>query len=71
MIQIGTAQFDLHDPLALLALGGIGFAVLILVLMLVVLRRAGQQTRALDPMAQHLQFLGQRVQSLSDGGSNS
>lgn len=67
MIQIGATQFDLQDPLVLLALGGIGFALLILAMMLVVLRRAGQQTRALDPMAQHLQFLGQRVQSLSDG----
>lgn len=67
MIQIGATQFDLQDPLVLLALGGIGFAVLILVMMLIVLRRAGQQSRALDPMAQHLQFLGQRVQSLSDG----
>ncbi|PCD76354.1 DNA recombination protein RmuC [Pseudothioclava arenosa] len=67
MIQIGATQFDLNDPLVLLALGGIGFAVLILVMMLIVLRRAGQQTRALDPMAQHLQFLGQRVQNLSDG----
>ena len=67
MIQIGTHQFDLNDPLVLLALAGIGAGLLLLILLVLVLRATGRTGRAMDPMAHHLQLLGQRVQSLSDG----
>lgn len=67
MIQIGTHQFDLNDPLVLLALAGIGAGLLLLLLLVLVLRATGRTGRAMDPMAHHLQLLGQRVQSLSDG----
>ncbi|MDF1620353.1 DNA recombination protein RmuC [Pseudothioclava nitratireducens] len=67
MIQIGTHQFDLNDPLVLLALGGIGFALLVFVLMLMMLRSTGRQARTLEPIVGQLNLLGQRVQGLSDG----
>ncbi|MDV7272037.1 DNA recombination protein RmuC [Thioclava sp. A2] len=67
MIQIGTYQFDLNDPMVLLVLAGIGAALLLLILLVLVLRATGRTGRAIDPMAHHLQLLGQRVQSLSDG----
>ena len=67
MIQIGTHQFDLNDPLVLLALGGIGFALLVFVLMVMMLRSTGRQARTLEPIVGQLNLLGQRVQGLSDG----
>ena len=67
MIQLGNMQFDLNDPRVLLALAGIGFALMIFVLMVMVLRTAGRNARAPDPLSQNLHFLGQRVQNLSDG----
>ncbi len=51
---------DLNNPLVL---GGIGAALLIVLLLVMVLRAA----RAVTPMTAQLMALGQRVQSLSDG----
>jgi len=64
MIQIGTHQFDLSDPLVLAALLGGGIVLLLLIL---VLRAAGRASRAVDPLAGHMMGLAQRVQALSDG----
>ena len=64
MIQIGTHQFDLNDPLVLAALAA---GALVLVLLILVLRAAGRASRAVDPLAGHMLNLAQRVQALSDG----
>ena len=64
MIQIGTHQFDLSDPLVLGALIGGGIVLLLLIL---VLRAAGRASRAVDPLAGHMMSLASRVQALSDG----
>lgn len=64
MIQIGTHQFDLSDPLVLGALGAVA---LVLLLLILVLRAAGRASRAVDPLAGHMMSLASRVQALSDG----
>ncbi len=64
MIQIGTHQFDLSDPLVL---GALGAGALVLLLLILVLRAAGRASRAVDPLAGHMMSLASRVQALSDG----
>ncbi len=58
-----NTQFDLTDPLIL---GGIAAAVLILVLILI-LNASLKAARAVQPLAWHMNQMGQRVQALSDG----
>ena len=67
MIQIGDITYDLSDPLVLLTLGGIALAVLIFILLLVVLRRAGRSTRVAEDLALQMGGLGQAVQVLGAG----
>ncbi|WP_114286323.1 DNA recombination protein RmuC [Candidatus Halocynthiibacter alkanivorans] len=67
MIQIGETEFAFTDPAFLLGLFGLGLGFLLLVLLLMILRRAGQSAAMTAPMAQQMQGLDQRVQSLSDG----
>ncbi len=67
MIQIGDQVISLTDPAVLLALIGGLSLIVILVLLFVIARRAGQSSTMIGPLAQNLDVLGQRVQSLSDG----
>lgn len=67
MIQIGTTTLNLADPMTLAALlGGIGL-MLVIILLIVAVRRAGRSAELVAPIAQQLGNLGQRVQSLSEG----
>jgi len=64
MIQIGTTQIDLTDPLVL----GLGIvAVLLLILIILVARSGGSSARASQPVLQQMSVLGDTVRSLSDG----
>ena len=67
MIQIGDSVVSLTDPSVLLAILGGVTLLLILVLLIVIARRSGQSSTMIAPLAQNLDDLGQRVQSLSDG----
>ncbi|NDW54099.1 DNA recombination protein RmuC [Aliiroseovarius sp. PrR006] len=67
MIQIGDMTYDLSDPLVLLTLGGIALAVLMFILLVVVLRRAGRSTRVAEDLALQMGGLGQAVQVLGAG----
>ena len=67
MIQIGEMTYDLSDPLVLLTLGGIALAVLMFILLVVVLRRAGRSTRVAEDLALQMGGLGQAVQVLGAG----
>ncbi|MDE9450400.1 DNA recombination protein RmuC [Aliiroseovarius sp. Z3] len=67
MIQIGGTTYDLTDPLVLLTLGGIALAVLMFILLVVVLRRAGRSTRVAEDLALQMGGLGQAVQVLGAG----
>ncbi len=67
MIQIGDTVFSLDDPSVLLGLAGIAAAILVIVLLVMSVRRAGQSAAMMAPLAQNIDTLGHRVQSLSDG----
>lgn len=67
MIQIGDTIYDLSDPLVLLTLGGIALAVLMFILLVVVLRRAGRSTQVAEDLARQMGGLGQAVQVLGAG----
>lgn len=67
MIQIGDVTYSLTDPLVLGAIAG-GLAILLLfVLLIIAVRRAGRSADLVAPIAYQLGNLGERVQSLSDG----
>ena len=67
MIQIGTLVIDLSDPLTLAALVGAVMALIMFILMIVVLKRAGQSTQMAQIVASQMGGVTQRVQMLSDG----
>ncbi|WP_371171410.1 DNA recombination protein RmuC [Aliiroseovarius sp. 2305UL8-7] len=67
MIQIGEITYDLSDPLVLLTLGGIVLAVLMFILLVVVLRRAGRSAQVNEDLARQMGGLGQAVQVLGAG----
>ncbi len=67
MIQFGDVTLDLSDPLTQAALLGGVLAVLLFVLLIMAVRRAGAAARLGAPLAQQIVALGQRVQTLSDG----
>ena len=67
MIQLGETQIDLSDPLTLLALIGVAAVVLLLILVMRSIAAANRTARAMEPLAQQMGALGNRVQSLSDG----
>ncbi|SMR82400.1 DNA recombination protein RmuC [Aliiroseovarius halocynthiae] len=67
MIQIGDTTYDLSDPLVLLTLGGIVLAVLMFILLVAVLRRAGRSTQVTEDLARQMGGLGQAVQVLGAG----
>ncbi len=67
MIEIGAVQIDPSDPLVWAA-GGAGVLVLMmLILLAVAVRRAGQAARTIAPMMQHMAAMGQSVHSLAQG----
>ena len=67
MIQIGTLVIDLSDPLTLAALVGAVMGLVMFILMIVVLKRAGQSTQMAQIVASQMGGVTQRVQMLSDG----
>jgi DNA recombination protein RmuC len=67
MIQLGETQIDLSDPLTLLALLGLGAMLVMLVMVARSIAAANRTARAMEPLAQQMGQLGNRVQSLSDG----
>jgi len=64
MIQIGTHQIDLNDPLMQ---AGLAAGAVVLLLLLMMLRASSRASKALDPLAGNMMQLTQRVQALSDG----
>ena len=67
MIQIGDTTYNLADPLTLLVIGAAVLAVLMFVLLIVVVRRAGQSARVAQDLARDMGGLGQAVQVLGAG----
>ncbi len=67
MIQIGSYSIDLNNPLTLAAVIAGAIALLVVILLITTLRRAGQSADMTAIMASQMGGLGLRVQSLSDG----
>ncbi|SEV87724.1 DNA recombination protein RmuC [Aliiroseovarius sediminilitoris] len=67
MIQIGDTTYNLADPSTLLVIGAAVLAVLMFVLLIVVVRRAGQSARVAHDLARDMGGLGQAVQMLGAG----
>ena len=57
MIRIGDTEIDLSDPLVLLGLAAVGLIFAMLVLLIVIVRRAGQSGEMIAPIAQTLDQL--------------
>ena len=67
MIQLGRLSIDLNDPLTLGAVIAGAVALLVVILLITTVRRAGQSAEMAQLLASQMGGLGQRVQSLSDG----
>jgi len=67
MIQIAGQTYAFDDPKVIAALVGGAIVLLVLVLLVMSVRRAGQSAQMVAPLAQQMGYLGQQVQSLSDG----
>ena len=69
MIQLGDTTIDLNDPQTQLIGGGLALALLVLILLIMAVRRAGRSAEMIAPLLRDVGTLGQRVESLSDGQS--
>lgn len=69
MIQFGETTINLNDPSVQLILTGAVLAGLVLFLLILAVRRAGQSAAMMAPLMRDMSMLGQRVESLSDGQS--
>ncbi len=58
---------DLNDPLTLIAIAGSAFALILVILLIMVVKRAGQSTQMAQIVASQMGGVTQRVQMLSDG----
>jgi DNA recombination protein RmuC len=67
MIQIGDTMIDLNDPLTLAAVIAGAVAVLVLVLLIMTVRRAGKSTDAVQYVAAQVGRLSQDVHALGQG----
>ncbi len=67
MIQLGDNIYDLSDPMVIAAIAGALITVLVLVLLIMTVRRAGRSTDAVQLVASQVGRLSQDVQSLGQG----
>ncbi len=67
MIQIGGRTFDLSDPVALAVMAGVALTLVVLSLLVVSVRRAGEAARTIGPLTQTIAALGAQSQQLSNG----
>ncbi len=67
MIQFGRITIDLNDPMTQLLVAAGGLAVLVLILLVMAVRRAGATSRQIAPMINVMQNMQTRVESLADG----
>ncbi len=67
MIQIGETQYAFGDPIVIATVIGLAAVLLLFVLLIMSVRRAGASARLAAPLAQQMGMLGQQVRLLSDG----
>ena len=66
-MELGGTTLNLSDPVTLLALGGAGLLLLIVILLIMAVRAAGRSARVAAPLAQQMRVLGGHVQQLGQG----
>ena len=64
MITIGTTVIDFNDPTTQLIAAGAGFAILMLILLVISLRTARNSAQALDPLARSMAEMSRTVSTL-------
>jgi len=67
MITIGENSYNLNDPLVIGVLIGIGVLFLMIILLIMIVRRAGRSGAAMDYMAAQMNHLNTDVQTLGAG----
>jgi DNA recombination protein RmuC len=67
MIQIGDIAIDLNDPVTQLILAAGAIALLVLILLVMAVRRAGQTSALVSPIAGAMSGLQARVETLANG----
>jgi DNA recombination protein RmuC len=67
MIEIAGRTYAFDDPLVLAALGAGALVLLVLILLIMAVRRAGRSADLMSPMIHQMNALGQRVESLTAG----
>ncbi|NNE86716.1 MAG: DNA recombination protein RmuC [Silicimonas sp.] len=67
MITIGDITIRLDDPTHLAAIAGAGLIMLVLILLIMAVRRAGRSAEMIAPLAQGVDALATRVEGLSAG----
>ncbi|KAA9006042.1 DNA recombination protein RmuC [Histidinibacterium aquaticum] len=67
MIQIGDTTLNLSDPATLALVGGGAVALLLVLMLMATMRRAGASARVAEELARQLGGVNSRVQSLADG----
>ena len=67
MITIGDQNYSLSDPTVLMAILGIAAGILVLLLLISAVRRAGRTADVVAPLAEQISRLGQSVEGLGQG----
>ncbi len=67
MIQLGTFQIDLSNPVHIIGIVASFLTLFILILLITIARRSGRSADMIAPLAREIGALGGRVQNLSDG----
>ena len=67
MIRIGDTTISLSDPASLAALAALAVGLLLVILLVMTVRRAGAAARLAEPMLTQVSALGERVRAISDG----
>ncbi|MEL7099470.1 MAG: DNA recombination protein RmuC [Pseudomonadota bacterium] len=67
MIEIAGRPYSFDDPVVIAALIGAGLVLLLFILLIASLRAASRASRAAEPLARQLGYLGQHVQNLGQG----
>lgn len=67
MITIGGQSYAFDDPRVLAVLAGVLVAVVVITLLIITVRRAGQSANMVEPMIREMSSLAYRVETLSAG----
>ncbi len=67
MIEIGGQTYAFSDPLVIAAIVGAAIGLLVLILLILAVRRAGQAAQMVEPFIREMGMMGDQVRMLSNG----